>query len=50
MAGFDFIFRMSSDDRLKAFRKIHSLFPKFLHIDFLTVKVLFVYDPEIARK
>lgn len=50
MAAFDFIFRMTSEDRLKAFRKIHRLFPKFLHIDFLNLKVLFVYDPEIARR
>lgn len=49
-AAFDFIFILKSDERLNAFRKIHQLFPKFLHIDFLNIKVLLVYDPEVAKK
>lgn len=49
-AVFDFIFRMKSEDKLDAFRKIHKLFPKFTHFDFLGFKVLLVYDPEVAKK
>lgn len=49
-AIFDFFFRMSSDERLQAFRKIHKLFPRFLHVDVLNAKVLVVYDPEIAKR
>lgn len=47
---FKFVFRLKSDERLDAFRKIHSLFPRFLHIDFLGLKVLLAYDPEIAKR
>lgn len=49
-AVFDFMFRMKGEDRLDAFRKIHKLFPKFTHFDFLGLKVLLVYDPEVAKK
>lgn len=50
IAAFGFIFTMNSDERLEAFRKIHSLYPRFLHIDFLKIRVLLIYDPEIAKK
>lgn len=49
-AVLDFMFRMKSEDRLNAFRKIHFLYPKFLHISFFKIQVLVVYDPEIAKK
>lgn len=44
------MFTMKSEERLYAVRKIHNLFPKFLHIDFLNIRVLMVYDPEVAKK
>lgn len=47
---FDFVFRMKSEDRLQAFSKIHSLYPRFIHVDFFKIKILMVYDPEIAKK
>lgn len=49
-AVFDFVFRMKAEERLDAFRKIHKLFPKFTHFDFLGLKVLLVYDPVVAKK
>lgn len=44
------MFTVKTEERLQAFQKIHSLFPKFVHIDFLNIRVLLVYDPEVAKK
>lgn len=49
-AIFRFIFMMKSEERLKAFMKIHTFYPRFLHVDALGIKVLVVYDPEITKK
>lgn len=49
-AVFNFIFRMKSEDRLEAFREIHSNFPRFIHINFFKFRVLMVYDPEVAKR
>lgn len=49
-ASFGFIFTMKSEERLEVFRRIHSLYPRFLHFDFLKLRVLLIYDPEIAKK
>lgn len=45
-----FVFTMKTEERLEAFRKIHSLYPKFLHIDFLKTRILLIYDPEVAKR
>lgn len=50
VSTYDFAFRMKSEDRMIALRKIHLVFPRFLHVDFLWFKVLLVYDPEIFRR
>jgi hypothetical protein len=46
VAIMNFVFRMKSEERLEAFRKIHRIYPRFLHVDMLGVKMLIVYDPE----
>lgn len=45
---FDLIFGMKGDEVLERFQEIHDAYPKFLHIKF--AKILLVYDPEIAKK
>ena len=39
-AAFKIMFSINSEERLQAFQKIHNLFPKFFHFDFLNVRVL----------
>lgn len=48
--AFNFMFRMKNEDKLEAFRLIHKASPRFLHIDFLGIRVLIVYDPEISKR
>jgi hypothetical protein len=50
VATMNFVFRMKSEERLEAFRKIHRVYPRFLHVDSFGLKMLVVYDPEISRK
>lgn len=46
--AFNFIFRFNGEERLNSLEKIHENYPRFQHIKF--AKVLLVYDPEIVKR
>lgn len=46
--GIDFNFRLKDEEKLNAFKNIHEKYPKYLHNKLM--KLMFIYDPEVARK
>lgn len=49
-AAFQFLFKVKSEDRLNAIKKIHTFFPGFLRIKIFNYDNLIVYDPEMCKK
>jgi hypothetical protein len=50
IVALNFFMRMSSEERLDAFRSIHRFYPRFVDITVFWFRLVIVYDPEIAKR